>query len=496
MRGLGPGAAWLLVTATALSPGCRGSSAPPARTQALRVSMAPEVHGLDPHRQTAHGGLSVLSNVYEGLTSFDEAMHVVPGLAIRWESPDELTWRFHLRPGVLFHDGRPLRAADVVRSLERARQPGGNVRGGMGVIQRVESPAANVVEIHTSRPSLMLLNNLASVFIVPQDAPEEIRAPIGTGPYRVSAFQPERHLDLLGWDQYWNGAPALPEVSFAFEAEPQRRLESLAAGSVDVALRLPETTAAPPSAGYRVVWRLAPGTRVLGLRVDRPPFSDVRVRRALNLAVDRDAMALTLLAGRGAPVGQPLPTGIFGHVPDLAIPRPDLVAARRWLLEASAQNLGVTLDHGRGRQEEAEAVAAQIRRAGLRVTLRPRNVAELLPLLDSGDAQMVLFSYVLVAGDADDFFENVLHSRDASRGYGAENRFGYRNAAVDGLIERAATSPMDERLSLYQQAARAAMDDLPVIPLWQVPWVYGLRVGVQWTPTAHGWFDAAHARRP
>lgn len=480
--------------ALALASCHRGPATPPAGT--LRVIMAPEVSGLDPHRQTAHGGVSVMTNVYEALTAFDGESRVVPGLAERWETPEDLTWRFHLRRGVTFQDGRPLTAEAVVRSLARARRPGRSTQGGLAAIRDVTAPSPDVVEIRTLRRSLMLLNNLATAFIVPEDAPEEITRPVGTGPYRFVRFEPGRALELTAWDGYWNERPSLPHLSFLFEPDPVRRREQLASGSVDLALRLSEAAPEQPEAGYRLVARAAPGTRILGLRVDRPPFSDIRLRKAISLAINREALCARLLAGRARPVGQVFPRGIFGYAPDIAAPAPDLVKAKALLREGHPGGLDVTLDHGRGRQSEAEAIAASLGEAGLRVTLRVREVPMLIPSLDSAESSLVLFSYVLSAGDTETFFQGVLHGREAERGYGAQNSFGYRNPEVDRLIEAAEnTSPVQERLGQYQAALRLFSADLPVVPLWEVPWVYGVRNDIAWNPTAHGWFDAVHVRR-
>ena len=109
---------------------------------------------------------------------------------------------------------------------------------------------------------------------------------------------------------------------------------------------------------------------------------------------------------------------------------------------------------------------------------------------------MVLFSYVYSAGDSVDFFENVLHGRDSTRGYGAENRFGYRNPAVDALVERGgARREMGERLARYQDAMLLVLDDLPLVPLLESSWVYGIADGVEWAPPLHGWVEAAQVRR-
>ncbi len=465
---------------------CVGPAAPPTP---LRVAVAPELESLQPlDRGLAHGGEAVLCNVYEGLVAFDSRMRVVPALAERWESPDELTWRFYLRRGVRFHDGRALEPADVVASLRRAKT--------LPLLASLASPAPGVVEIRTSRPEPMLLHDLVPAFVVPAARPDS--GAIGTGPYRVTEYEPERHLRLSAVPDYWRGAAHEGTLEFLFERDPQRRLELLEAGTVDVALRLPEDAQAGAQAGLRLFARAAPGSRLLGLRVDRAPFSDPRLRRAIDLAIDREAIARDVLGSRAKPLGQLLPQGFVGYAPDLVPRSRDLAAARALVKQAGAAGLAVTLAHGAGRVREAERIAAQLDEAGFAVTLQAWPAAEISAALRRGDFALILWSVISYTGDANDVFGNVLHSPDAAAGWGEQNAFGYRSAELDRLVEQAAlATPTSARLALFQQAMRVAMKDMALIPLWEVPWVTGVRDDVEFTPGADGWFWAyGAARRP
>jgi peptide/nickel transport system substrate-binding protein len=459
------------------------------------VAVAPELRNLDPHSQL-HGGYAMLCNVYEGLVALDARMAVVPGLAERWENPDELTWRFFLRPGVIFHDGRPLTAEDVVASLERAREQGRDSAAYLSMLQEIRSPGKGVVELHTARPYPTLLNNVALVFIAPRGARQLETQAVGTGPYRVLGFDPAAGFTLAAFDRYWRGAPSEGRVTFVFEREPAGRLEALEQGRAEIGLRLPES-AAEPGSGFRLIDQAAPGARLLGLRLDRPPFSDPRVRQAVDLAVDREAATSDLLHARARPLGQLLPQGIYGHVPDLPPHARDLARARRLLEKAGGgRAVAVRLIHGAGRRAEAELIAAQLREAGFRIELQTVDVPELIPQFEADGADALLWSYLYYTGDAGDLFENVLHSKDP-RGFGTQNFYRYRNTEVDALVERGGrSSTLAERQESYQRAMRLAMADLPVVPLWEVPWVSGVRDGIAWTPRAHGWFHAADVRRP
>lgn len=459
----------------------------------LRVVVAPELASLDPHPQL-HGAQATLCNAYESLTAFDARLGVGPALAARWDNPDENTWRFDLRTGVHFHDGRPLQAADVAASLERARRSGGEMASYLTMIAEVRAVSREVVEVRTSRPYPMLLNNLAVVFITPQSLPADGRPAPGTGAYRIGDFDPRAFLDMHAFDGYWGGAPAIRRVRFEFEADPEARARRLAAGAADVALRLPEALAAP-RAGYRVLSQVAPGVRTIGLRCDRKPFSDRTLRLAVDLAVDREATTRGLLAGRSLPMGQLLPAGIFGHTPGLGPTPRDLARARQLVAGASGgKGVAFELAHGAGRRAEAELLAGQLAEAGFRVTLRGIEAASLLDAFQGGQGDALLMSYLYYTGDATDVLENILHSRDAS-GLGLQNLYGYRNHQVDALVERAGlTGVLSDRQAAFEEATRLAMRDMPLVPLWGVPWVSGVADGVEWTPAPNGWFLAKGAR--
>lgn len=487
---MGRAAALVLCVAAAA---CSGAPAARPADRELRVVIAPELSSLDPHPQL-HGAHAALCNVYEGLTTFDARLGVMPALAVRWDNPDEHTWRFVLRKGVRLHDGRVLQAADVVASLERARQSGGETASYMTMVSEIRAPAQDVVEVRTSRPYPMLLNNLAVVFVAAREPAADGQPVAGTGPYRIAGFDAHAFLELQGFDGYWGRAPTIRRVRFEFEADPQARAGRLAAGTADVALRLPEGLVSPGS-GYRVQSQVAPGVRGMGLRCDRRPFSDRTLRQALDLAVDREATTRELLGGRSHPIGQLLPTGVFGHVPDIAATRRDLPRARALVARASrGKGVAFELAHGNGRRDEAELLARQLSEAGFRATLRGTDAASLLASFQQGQGDALLMSYLYYTGDATDLFESILHSSDPQR-FGLQNMYGYRNPRVDALVEQAGrASVLGDRLAAFDEATRLVLQDLPIVPLWDVPWVSGVADGVEWTPSPNGWFLAAGAR--
>ena len=187
MRGLGRGAAALALALLAALACGRGGEAPPLP---LRVGLYSGPLSRDPHLVREYITFGVLSSVYEGLVDLDRALAPRPRLAESWQSPDPLTWRFRLRRGVRFHDGRPFEARDVVFSLDRARRlPASEYGGHLASIDAVRELDSHTVEIRTREPAGVLLQKLAVVLVVPAGSPPEIVDPIGTGPYRLAAVR-------------------------------------------------------------------------------------------------------------------------------------------------------------------------------------------------------------------------------------------------------------------------------------------------------------------
>src|SRR5581483_1720583 len=273
--------------------------------------------------------------------------------------------RFHLRGGVHFQDGRPLTADDVVASLERVRH---HAKSGLGnylvTVDAIRELAPDTVEITTRRPSPVLLNKLTFVFIVPHDAPEEIHQPIGTGPYRLVAAD-EHHVRLEAFAQSWRGAPPEREVDLLILPDPAERVARLERGDVDLMQEVePERAAELRQRPHcRVVATEGTSVEYLALRIDSKPFSDLRVRQAIDLAIDREALVSDHLKTQGLPLGQMVGRQVFGYAPDVKPPIRDLESAKR-LLAAAGYPHGIDTDLEFREGKGADALVAQLAQAG------------------------------------------------------------------------------------------------------------------------------------
>jgi|CXWL01.1.fsa_nt_gi peptide/nickel transport system substrate-binding protein len=463
----------------------------PVDLDRVRVAMHGDPISLDPHLQNEMLTFAELLNVYEGLTGFDPQLVVEPRLAASWESPDELTWLFHLRPGVRFHDGALLTAADVVASLERAqRHPRSNLGPYLVEIASVRAIGADVVEVRTARPFPILLNKLVYVAILPAARaaaggdgpgwlPDEITAPVGTGPYRFREFSRGAHLLLERFEGYWQPPTGPRELEF-LPLGGREGVDQLLAGKVelvrDVPYELAPTLVGKP--GCRLESLLGLRVAYLHLSPASPPFDDVRVRRAVDLALDREALA----AGRGRPASQMVSPNTFGYDPGLAPTVRDVKAARELLAAAGhPDGVDVVLEMRQGRQ--ATKIVAQLAGAGIHATAAISPMATIFERLRNGAVPFYYGGVLAPSADASDVLDSFVHTSEPARSYGASNFPRYSNPELDRLIERiGATAAMTERRNLLQQALRQLGDDAVFLPLVVENEVYLLSPSITWQP--------------
>jgi peptide/nickel transport system substrate-binding protein len=454
----------------------------------VRVAIHSLPQSLDPHLQNEVLTSAVLANLYDGLTEFDAGSRIRPALASEWRNPDDRTWVFQLRQGVRFHDGRLLTADDVVFSLNRARNhTGSGLASYLVEVETIRAIDPSTVEIRTKRPFAALLAKVMPIGIVPRDAPETITQPVGTGSYRLGRARPDG-LELLLFEGGWRGENALLPLTFVVEGSPRRRIERLLAGEVDVAADLSEDAVAALRSSACCREEVIPGSTVEYLRLSplEPPFRDLRVRQAIDLAIDRPAYIERAHHGMGQAVGQLVVPGVFGFAPDLRATRRDIPRARQLLAEAGyPDGFDVVLEFRKGRR--GALLAQQLAEAGVRATPRETLWTELHPRVRRGDVGFYLGGVVAQTAEASDVLDGFVHTRDEERGYGVTNHSRYSNPRADELIEAAASSlDMVRRRELLQEAMRVVMGDLNIIPIAGLYEVYGVRKEIRFSPRLDG----------
>jgi peptide/nickel transport system substrate-binding protein len=483
-----------------------GDSACGSRGGRVVIALRSSIGTLDPHAHDELMAWSLLSNFYDALVRFSPTMELQPSLATSWEQVDARTVRFHLRRGVRFHDGTPFTAEDVAASFRRAvGHPSGRLRHYLVGIEEVRAEGEDSVLVKSAAASPTLVHRLCFLFIVPksEETVPEIREPIGTGPYRFAGR--DKHGGVRGVrTATWHERPAIRLVEFVGIDDESERTRSFTTGQVDVAVALPDRLVGEVgrSPGKRLVVQPIMGVRLLAIMpgaavgAARAALSDVRVRRAMLAAIDRERMANVVYSGNATVATQYVHPVVFGYDPALRPVPYDPVQARRLLVEAGfGQGFDVELGHGHIAQEVVGQLVENLGAIGIRVHPRGMAFPALQARAAAGGLPLMIYSRSCMSGDASDFLNSTIHTPDPARGFGGENFHGFSDPVADGLIESAELeADREQRLRLLQHAQRRALEGLPVLPL-VVQWEHlGVSEGLEVVIRHDGWLWCAAFR--
>ncbi len=454
--------------------------------------------GLDPAHEVDGESFKVIENLFEGLVRYaDESTEIEPCLAASWEtSPDGLAWTFHLRDGVRFHDGTALDAEAAVFSFLRQmdRDPphpfhevGGNypfwrAMGMQDVVADVAAPDPRTVVFTLRRPSAPFLANLAMPFAaivspaaVARDRAGFFKRPVGTGPYRFVEWVKDDHLTLERFPGYWGEKAGLDRLVFRSLPENTVRLlafERRELGGMDgiVPTDVPEL-----ERDSTVTLLRQPGMNVafLAMNCAKPPFDDLRVRQAVNHAVDRAAILHGLYRGLGVVAAGPLPPGLWSFDDSLA-PYPYDPARARALLAAAglAGGFDTTLWAMAGPrpympepEKVAQAIQADLARVGIRARIVTYEWGTYLDLVQRGKHDLCLYGWTGDNGDPDDFLYALL-DREVAAAFPSTNVAFYRGEEMHALLgEAQRATDHARRADLYRKAQEIAHRDAPWCPL-------------------------------
>lgn len=372
-----------------------GTTGNPVRDGARRpvvVCLYADVTTLDIRVQTTRNLRSIAGNIHDTLIGLHGPnLTLAPELATSWDRLDALTWRLHLRRGVSFTNGEPFTAAAVKYSIESQAASRGSVHTYLSNVATVRIVDEFTVDLVTREPDAMTLRNLTAVYVYP---PEYGRTagtafssrPIGTGPFTFVDWKKGESVTLQANRRYWNTSlwregPPLDTVVFRVCPDPSTRLAMLLSGEVDLVDNLSPDMLARLKGQPHVRVTSFPGYKRMFLHVDArpgsaPPLDDVRVRRALNYAIDRNAIIETLLSGQAAPYTHFIQEGLTDAPEPLAAYGLDRARAKALLAEAGAGGgFSVDLFTPAGAymkdKEAAEAIQAQLAEVGVRVRVVP-----------------------------------------------------------------------------------------------------------------------------
>jgi peptide/nickel transport system substrate-binding protein len=483
----------------------------------LRIAFADPISSLDPQLNNNAGDRSVALFFFDLLVNNnDNALQ--PGLATAWRATGPLTWEFTLRQGVRWHDGQPFTADDVLFSYARAPNVPGSVASFanyLRTVAKVEAPDAHTIRITTRVPNPNLPLNLASVHIVSRHVGEGAtsedyntgRALVGTGPYRFVSYTPGARVEMRRNDDYWGKRPLWSRVDYRYVSNPAARTAALLAGDVDVIDKVSVADVAKLKDSPAVRVYPYPGLRVLVMQpgftppgpnrfVTAPdgkplpdnPIHDVRVRRALNVAINRMALADRLMQGTASPASQWMPANTFGYEPAIPLPPFDPDLARRLLAEAGyPDGFGLTIhvpaDRYVAGSETAQAVAQMWSRIGVRTKIESLTWSVYQSRVNKGEFAMTMIAWGNGTGEASYGLLNILATQDPGRGQGVSNWGHYSNPAVDKDLDDATIAFDDkQREAFLKDAARRVDQDVGIMPLFHYQNIWAARTGLAVKP--------------
>ncbi len=492
--------AWIIAALVLLSAGGFSSAAPSSAQQGgtLVFAIGIPVTSLDPGMSAGAPEISVRRAIYEQLVQLGENGEIKPGLATSWEvSADGRTRTFNIRRNVKFHDGSPLTAAAVKTSLDRLLDPaqGLPLRFGLTWIKTVEAPSEFTIRISSDAPfgpALLHLANTAASIISPaalsRYGKDIAWRPAGTGPYRFDSYVPGESVNLVRYDGYWGGRPALDRVVVRTVREDATRVALLETGEAQIVDNIPGTEVPRLQKDGRVKIKLNASTRVahIGINVQKPPFNNVKVRQALNYAVYRRAIVRGVLHDVGVPVTTVLSPATWGYA-ELGMYPYDPNKAKQLLAEAGYPNgFQTVLWTPDGRyymdRQTAVAVQGQLALVGVQAEVRVIDWATYLQILrrpaESSETQLYLLGWETSTGDAAYVLDLVFTSSAwPPRSW---NTMFYRNPDVDRLITSGAQeTDLRKRAKIYEDLQRIVMTDAPWIPLFAYQHIAGLARNVE-----------------
>jgi len=466
-----------LITAGLLLSGCRHGRVPPD-TVVMVIESSPT--NLDPRIGTDGQSEHIDSLIFDALVRRDEHFNVQPWLAQSWQTPDPLTYIFHLRGGVKFHDGRPVTSKDVqwtLTSILSGAVPTVKLQAYRNIAS-IDAPDPLTVVIHLKQPDPGLLPSLSdgAIGIIPAGSGRDFgRHPIGSGPFRFISQEQDKEVVIERNPDYWFQPPSLKRVRFAVVPDSITRALELQKGSADVAVN---ALSADQTFALRNDSRLAvetgPGTvlNYISFNTRDPILKDVRVRQAIADAIDRPLIVRTLWRGQAELAESLLPVNHWAWTGEVEAHDFDPSKANSVLDGAGYKrgkdgirfHLTVKTSTDETTRTLAVVIQQQLRQVGIALDVRSFEFATFYADIAKGAFQMYTLRWL--GGNEDPDIFRYAYATASAPPHGA-NRGYYSSPIIDALIAKAAITPgQTDRAAIYRQIQQRVAIDLPSIDLW------------------------------
>ena len=486
----------------------------------LKVGYGSEPSAIDPHYHNLGPNNAMAANIFSRLIEQDEKQRLNPGLATSWKAIDDLTWEFKLRKGVKFHDGSPFTADDVIFTFERAPKVPNSPSSFVTYIKgkTVVKIDDFTVQFKTEKPYPLMPQDVSTVHIISKKAAQGAstadfnsgKAAIGTGPFKFVKWVPGDVIQLTKNPDYWGGPAEWDNVTIKPIKSGPGRVAALLAGDVNFIDNVPPTDISRLAKEPKVQLSQGISNRVIYLHMDqfredspfvtakdgskiKSPLLDVRVRRAISKAINRDLIVERVMEGVAVTAGQLLPEGFFAVSPNMKPDKYDPAGAKKLLAQAGYPNGFKLTIHGPNDRyindaKIAEAIAQMLSAVGIATTPVTMPKAVYFKRASRGGPnKSPEFSFVLVGwgagtGEPSSPLKSLLHTYDKSRGFGAANRGRHSDPATDKLIEEALATVDDKKRSdlLIKATELAVGQRLGIIPLHYQVNTWAARKGISY----------------
>ncbi|MCS6997211.1 MAG: ABC transporter substrate-binding protein [Casimicrobiaceae bacterium] len=474
----------------------------PSLAVPLKWAAQNDILTLDPHSQNHATTNAILMHAYEGLTRYNQNYEVEPALATKWTYLSPTHVRFELRRNVRFHDGSPFTADDVVFSFNRIRQPQGTMQIYVTGINEVRKVDDFTVDFILAAPQPILLRNIIDFRIMSKAWAEKhktervqdyknkeenyaSRNVNGTGPYRITGWQPDNRVTMVENPNWWGKREGnVSSVTYTPVKADATRVAALLSGEVDLVTDLPTQDVARLRADPKLKVLDGPEVRTIFIAMDigspelkssnikgKNPFADKRVRQALSMAVDREAIKTRIMRGLSIPAGIMVAPGVNGHSPQLDVAvKYDEAGAKKLLAEAGYPNgfeftLGCPNNRYVNDEEICQALVAMWAKIGVRVKLQAEPMATFIQKVQNFQLDAYMLGWGVATYDAQYAIQSLIRTRTG----GANGNFNFSRVSdprIDQLTDAMATeTDTAKRNAMIAEALTRTRDEHYFIPL-------------------------------
>jgi peptide/nickel transport system substrate-binding protein len=497
-----------------------------ANTRTLRIALSAPPTTVDPHLQSNAPNNALSAHLFDSVVTNDPQSKSTPGLALSWKALDDTHWEFSLRPGLTFSDGSPLTIEDIAVSFHRATtiESLSSFKTYTRTIKSITGSGDKLL-VETTVPDPLLPNSMSRIRIISaknKDAPSADfnsgKAAIGTGPFTLVSYVPGNKVVLKRNESYWGEKSPFEQVELQVISDEAARLAALLSGDFDLIEEMPYNGIKQVESSSKFDIVRGVSSRLVyiamnqkddtspyiksdtGQPLDKNPLKDLRVRKALSMAINRAGIVKQVMENNATAASQFLPKGAPGTSDKIDVEKFDAAAAKALLAEAGYPNGFQLTLHGPNDRyindaKIVQAVAQMLTRIGIKTTVDVMPWSVYSPKNSAAEFAVSLTSWGVNTGETSNPLSATVATYSKEKGLGASNAGRYSNPKVDEMLAKAKTILDDsKRNSLLADICMIVFEDRAILPLHHEAVILGVRKGIEYTPRADQYTQAMGAR--